>query len=245
MLRLPCRILPFNSFISRLLFVALQVIADTLAEFGDNIDAAIKHLNNLQLSAPGTSKQHAILEQQRLGILGPPPPAAVASAAAAADVITTTTTAPAAAQADEKPSAVSTSATPVPPSPSRTAEEWIELLVQQMSAATDVADAKQRASQVLRAFEQAVMQHSDQQLGEVSRENALLKRAVAIQNSRLQELLTREAEVNELRTTLEAAKNRIQSLEVQNYSLQLHLKRAADAQQEGALTPGRNNPDVF
>jgi hypothetical protein len=114
-----------------------------------------------------------------------------------------------------------------------------------MSAASDVADAKQRASQVLRAFEQAVMQHSDQQTGDISRENALLKRAVAIQNSRLQELLAKEAEANELRAAMEAAKSRIQSLEVQNYSLQVHLKRATDAQQETALTPGRNNPDVF
>lgn len=218
----------------------MQVVADTLAEFGDNIDAAIKHLNNLQLSSPGTSKQHAIQEQQRSGILGPAPPAAVATDSA------TTTTAPVAAQADEKPATISTSTTSVPPPPpSRTAEEWIGLLVQQMSAASDVVDAKQRASQVLRAFEQAVLQHSDQQLNDASRENALLKRAVAIQNSRLQELLTKEAEANELRTTLETAKNRIQSLEVQNYSLQLHLKRAADAQQEGTLTPGRNNPDVF
>jgi hypothetical protein len=236
----------FNSFPFFFLFIALQVIADTLAEFGDNIDAAIKHLNNLQLSAPGTSKQHAIQEQQRLGILGPPLPAAVTTVAAAADNATTAPAAAAAAQADEKPANVSTSATPVaPPPPSRTAEEWIELLVQQMSAATNVVDAKQRASQVLRAFEQAVMQHSDQQLGDISRENALLKRAVAIQNSRLQELLAKEAEANELKSTLETAKNRIHSLEVQNYSLQLHLKRATDAQQEGTLTPGRNNPDVF
>ncbi len=217
--------------------MSLQVIADTLAEFGDNIDAAIKHLNNLQLSAPGTSKQHAIQEQQRLGILGPPPPVA-------APAIPTAVPAAAQASIDEKPVTTSTSTASVPPS--RTAEEWIDLLVQQMSAASDVADAKHRASQVLRAFEQAVMQHSDQQTGDISRENALLKRAVAIQNSRLQELLAREAEANELRGAVEAAKSRIQSLEVQNYSLQVHLKRAADAQQEHtALTPGRKNPDVF
>lgn len=219
------------------------MIADTLAEFGDNIDAAIKHLNNLQLSAPGTSKQHAIQEQQRLGILGPAAAQAGATAASAVEDATTAAVNPAAAAQASTDEKSTPSTAPVPPS--RTAEEWIELLVQQMSAASDVTDAKNRASQVLRAFEQAVMQHSDQQLGEVSRENALLKRAVAIQNSRLQELLAREAEANELRATMEAAKNRIQSLEVQNYSLQLHLKRAADAHQETALTPGRKNPDVF
>lgn len=208
----------------------MQVIADTLAEFGDNIDAAIKHLNELQLSTPGTSKQHAIQEQQRLGILGPPqvpPPDAGAS--------TSPPTGPAhGAQAQpEGKSSI----------PARSAEDWINLLVQEMSAATDMADAKRRASEVLRAFEQAVLQHSDQQLGDLSRENSLLKRAVAIQNSRLQELMGREAEVNELRATVEAAKSRVHALEVQNYTLQLHLKRATDSYD--ALSPGRPNPDVF
>ena len=73
---------------------------------------------------------------------------------------------------------------------------------------------------------------------------ALLKRAVAIQNARLQELSGREAEAAELRAELDAARARLHSLEVQNYSLQVHLKAAADAQ-GAALTPGRTNPDVF
>ena len=113
-----------------------------------------------------------------------------------------------------------------------------------MSAASDMADAKRRAAEVLRAFEQAVMQHSEQQHGDLSRENALLKRAVAIQNSRLQELMGREAEVNELRATVEAAKGRVHALEVQNYALQVHLKQATDAG-SAAMSPGRPNPDVF
>ena len=183
----------------------------------------------MQLSAPGTSKQHAIQEQQRLGILGPSH-----------------------VHVQESPPSSSPPTEPSPeaapegkPSPStRSAEDWINLLVHEMSAASDMADAKRRAAEVLRAFEQAVMQHSEQQHGDLSRENALLKRAVAIQNSRLQELMGREAEVNELRATVEAAKGRVHALEVQNYALQVHLKQATDAG-SAAMSPGRPNPDVF
>jgi hypothetical protein len=209
------------------------VIADTLAEFGDNIDAAIRHLNELQLSAAGTSKQHALQEQQRQGILGPPPPMASLDAAAAA------------AKEDAKAAGgAAEPATGAAPLPTRTAEEWIDHLVQEMAAAADLVDAKRRASDVLRAFEQAVLTHSEAQAGDAARENALLKRAVAIQNARLQELSGREAEAAELRAELDAARARLHSLEVQNYSLQVHLKAAADAQ-GAALTPGRTNPDVF
>ena len=193
-------------------------------------------MNDLQLSTPGTSKQHALQEQQRLGILGNtslPQTTATKNPHAASE--NGTATAP-------EPSTTNT-ATPAAAA-TRTADEWIEILVQEMSAAADVADAKQRASTVLRAFEQAVMQHTEQQTGELSRENALLKRAVGIQNSRLQELLGREAEAVALQATLEATNERVHALEVQNYSLQLHLRRATDAQQ-ASFTPGRTNPDVY
>lgn len=39
----------------------------------------------------------------------------------------------------------------------KTSEEWVEALVQTMSQATDMADARTRAAQALQAFEQAVV----------------------------------------------------------------------------------------
>lgn len=216
----------------------LQVIADTLAEFGDDIDAAIKHLNELQLSTPGTSKQHAQQEHQRQGILGvvslesTPVPDDGEGQSIAND----------ARSPGNKYSTALESSTHAAQQIARTAAEWIDLLVAEMSAARDLPDAKERAARILRAFEQAVMQTSEQHHAELTRENALLKRAVAIQNARLQELGGKVAESAEL----QAAKERIHALEVQNYSLQVHLRRAADAQGPASMlmTPPKN-PDVY
>ena len=44
----------------------------------------------------------------------------------------------------------------------KSSEEWVELLVQQMAGAKDLHDARSRASQVLQAFEQAVLQQASQ-----------------------------------------------------------------------------------
>ena len=186
-------------------------------------------------------------EQQRQGIIPPP--------ATASDPTTTTTIPKNNNNAND--TSVGGKQEQQQPKHTTTAEEWIDLLVQEMSAATDITDAKQRAAQVLRAFEQAVMQHADQHHGDVVRENALLKRAVAIQNSRLQELLARESEVRELRGAMEEAKAKIRALEVHNYSLQVHLKRATE--DVGGVRGGEGggggkinsmfhhptNPDVF
>lgn len=47
---------------------------------------------------------------------------------------------------------------PIPQQPQQpnTSEEWVDALVQTMSQATDMADARARAAQALQAFEQAV-----------------------------------------------------------------------------------------
>jgi len=201
-----------------------QVISEVLAEYGDNIDAAIKHLNELQLSAPGTSKQHEEQNRERQGIIGP------ASTSAEGTV-------PAAARPEPQPHLEQT----------RTADQWIELLVQQMTEAGDIEDAKLRAAEVLRAFEQAVSRQSagDVRIAEVEKENTILKRAVAIQNARIQELGVKEAEVLGLRGAVDAAKTRIQTLEMQNYSLQVHLKQATDSQDMHHMSSAPKNPDVF
>lgn len=78
----------------------------------------------------------------------------------------------------------------------------------------------------------------------MARENALLKRAVAIQNARLHDLAAKEREGAELRAEISEKDRQIQALQVQVYSLQVHLQKAtADA--ERALQPEYRNPDVF
>lgn len=44
----------------------------------------------------------------------------------------------------------------------KTPQEWVELLVQQMAGAKDLDDARSRASQILQAFEQAVLEQASQ-----------------------------------------------------------------------------------
>ena len=44
----------------------------------------------------------------------------------------------------------------------KSSAEWVELLVQQMAGAKDLDDARSRATQILQAFEQAVLQQASQ-----------------------------------------------------------------------------------
>ena len=46
----------------------------------------------------------------------------------------------------------------------KSSAEWVELLVQQMAGAKDLNDARSRATQMLQAFEQAVLHQASQVL---------------------------------------------------------------------------------
>ncbi len=142
---------------------ALQVIADVLAEYGNNIDAAIKHLNDLRLSGAqgnqrgeaglGTAvaqaaqhqaaQQQAVQQQQQQQQPQQQQPEQRHAAAA------------------REPAGAAEPAGGAAP-PAKSAAEWVDLVVQQMAEATSVADAKQRAANILQAFEQAAVQHAKQ-----------------------------------------------------------------------------------
>ena len=66
------------------------------------------------------------------------------------------------------PGSAATQASGEPGSPARTPAQWVEGLVQQMASARDVADARGRAANELRAFEQVVMQTTNR-VGPLSR----------------------------------------------------------------------------
>jgi chromosome segregation ATPase len=215
----------------------LQVIADTLAEYSGNIDAAIRHLTELRLTVPGAalaarkqaSDADAALEQaeQHLPQQNHQGSEQVATASTVED---------------------GSSDGAATPTARRSAEQWVDLVVEQMAQAKDLDDAKRRASELLRAFEHDIMQHASTAAGdgrtaaELARENTLLKRAVAIQNARLQELSAGEAEAQQLRATVDALQARAHALEVHNYSLQVHLRRAADSRDPLGQ---HRSPDVF
>lgn len=210
-----------------------QTISVVLTDCGSDIDAAIKRLGQLQLRIEQDSA-HASAEQQATASpSGGAAAAAAADASAAGTGVANGTSTPIAAEP------------PSPPQP-KSSEEWVEALVQTMSQAKDIPDARNRAAQALQAFEQATLatvqvkaDHSTQQL---QRDNAILKRAVTIQNSRLQELAGREAELTSVKALVKQYHERIQSLELTNYSLAQHLRQATDGR---SMDAGRRDPHVF
>jgi hypothetical protein len=197
-----------------------QAITDALAEFGDNVDAAIKHLNALNLSfdqpetdikqSQGAVEHKSVEEKSQVG----------------------------------------------------RQERWTDILVAEMSMAKDVEDAKARATSVLLDFQNdfqnasyqkgTLYTNSSRERGDVPanqelvKENMILKRAVGIQNARLQELVGKDGQVRELEAALRAANEKIHALEVQNYGLQVHLRRATELQSNSEKFSGNlPNPDVF
>lgn len=179
-----------------------ETIAHVLEKCGDDVDAAIRRLNDLQLSTPSCSKEAEGKSQSR---------------------------------SDALQHSIAT----VKP-------EWVDTLVEQMSMAKNVDDAKERATQVLQSAlvnsQQELMEHADA----VQKENVILKRAVGIQNTKIHELIEERKNIEHVVSEVNQLKEKCHALEVHNYSLQLHLKQATSNQQDGCRTPGGpSNPDVF
>eukprot|EP00879_Flechtneria_rotunda_P011450 GHRR01011962.1.p1 GENE.GHRR01011962.1~~GHRR01011962.1.p1 ORF type:complete len:214 (+),score=93.66 GHRR01011962.1:592-1233(+) len=204
---------------------AMQAVETVLVECGHDIDAAIRRLTELKL---GTAEQGA---SQQAG-------------AASQDTVHP------ADSAQQQAAGSSSSGTPA------TAEQWVGALVQEMASAKDFADARARAAKLLQAFEQFVLGRNKQQASgggvvsqpkveDVLRENAILKRAVQIQNAKLQEAAsTKDQEVAGLKQLLGQYQERLRHLELSNYSLALHLQKATGDRPPGGGLSHRP-PDVF
>lgn len=133
--------------------------------------------------------------------------------------------------------------------------EWVELLVREMTSASDLNDARARAMHTLEAFENIVQSRSSSAIEGLQKENALLreqqegllkdsqilKRAVAIYHERQLEHEGKSRELQHVKQLLAQYQEQVRTLELNNYSLTLHLRQA----QEGSTMPGRFHPDVF
>eukprot|EP00252_Welwitschia_mirabilis_P022116 TRINITY_DN5888_c0_g1_i1.p1 TRINITY_DN5888_c0_g1~~TRINITY_DN5888_c0_g1_i1.p1 ORF type:complete len:263 (+),score=70.61 TRINITY_DN5888_c0_g1_i1:361-1149(+) len=133
--------------------------------------------------------------------------------------------------------------------------KWVELLVTEMTNASDLDDARVRAMRILEAFEKAVISKSvetpellqkdhsflKEQMQQLLQENTVLKRAVAIQHERQLDYEEKAKELNHLRQLVTQYQEQVRKLELNNYALTIHLKRA----EEGSSMPGRFHPDVF
>ena len=80
------------------------------------------------------------------------------------------------------------------------------------------------------------------QLAELQHNNGILKRAVAIQNNRIQDLLAKETESQQLKQALVQLQEKCHGLEMNNYSLAMHLKQATDSSYS---QQGQRRPDVY
>ncbi|XP_041999344.1 uncharacterized protein LOC121748860 isoform X2 [Salvia splendens] len=80
-----------------------------------------------------------------------------------------------------------------------------------------------------------------QHLEAVIQENTVLKRAVSIQHERQKEFEEMGQEMQKLKEVVSQYQEQVRSLEVNNYALAMHLKQA---QQNNSIS-GRFHPDVF
>ncbi|KAJ4822937.1 hypothetical protein Tsubulata_000289 [Turnera subulata] len=145
---------------------------------------------------------------------------------------------------------------PPPQIPTNGAGEWVEYFVREMLSAISMEDAKSRAARAVEALEQAVAgrvgEEAARHYGEeaaaatarvevLGKENAVLRRAVGIQQQRLAE---KEKELNVYREATSQCEEKIKILEAKNYGLTVHLSQALGGC-GNSFTAYRGNPDVF
>lgn len=135
--------------------------------------------------------------------------------------------------------------------------EWVELFVREMMSATSTDDARARATIVLESLEKSISASASaeaaqnfqkenmmlkEQIELILRDNIILKRLVAIQHERQKEHNDdRTQEVQQLKQLIAQYQEQLRTLEVNNYSLKMHLQQA----QQCNSIPGHFHPDVF
>ncbi|KAL2482644.1 Ubiquitin system component Cue protein [Forsythia ovata] len=135
--------------------------------------------------------------------------------------------------------------------------DWVELLIREMMSASNVEDGKVRVSRVLVALEMSICARASataeasqslqknvllkKELEVLIQENVILKRAVAIQHERQKEFEERGQELHQLKQLVSQYQEQLRTLEVNNYTLSMHVKQA---QQSISIT-ARFHPDVF
>lgn len=202
-----------------------QVLSEVLAECGPNIDAAIRKLNQLRLTQ--REDVHSMSRDE-----GPGSPVVAGGGTGGGEGV---------AEAG------------LSPHHPRTGEGWVDLLVQEMAAASDLEDARRRAARVLQSFEAFLTARkgdvpgtpdkssANMKLEEVLRENVILKKAVQIQNAKLQESTIKDQEIESLKHLVSEYQEKVKALELNNYSLALHLQKATSSH----TLLGQRNPDVY
>ncbi|KAI3887649.1 hypothetical protein MKW92_045750 [Papaver armeniacum] len=203
-----------------------ELLERALQECGDDLDSAIKSLNELRLGSveinSGSAAERADLPPQEV------------------------------TPGDDASSQHSLPQDGLP----KNGSEWVELFVREMTSASSVDDAKARASRLLEVLEKSIRSHASmeatgnsqkeyamlkQQLETLIRENTILKRAVSIQHERQKEYDGTTQELQQLKQLVAQYQEQLRTLEVNNYALTIHLRQAT---QNNSIS-GHFHPDVF
>ncbi|PIN09993.1 hypothetical protein CDL12_17424 [Handroanthus impetiginosus] len=205
-----------------------QFLEKALEKSGDDLDTAIKRLNELRLSAAGSTSEVAHEIGTQFSAQG-----SLANNESSVPI-------------EELPAGSSIPAD---------GAEWVELLVSEVLSASDVEDAKARVSRALEVLEKSIVNATaeaaqnfqkenimlKQQLEALIQENTILKRAVSVQHERQKEFEEKGQELHQLKQLVSQYQEQLRTLEVNNYALAMHLKQA---QQSNSIS-GRFHPDVF
>ncbi|XVF86426.1 hypothetical protein PTKIN_Ptkin18bG0039000 [Pterospermum kingtungense] len=206
-----------------------------LEECGNDIDIAIKRLQELCLGAAEATEERS----------GP-----VEELGSTAEQVMLANDGEAAAAAVNVQSPLVLENLPV------NGAEWVEMFVREMMSATSVDDAKARASKLLEVLEKSIRNCAaeetsqsflkentllKEQIQVLIQENTVLKRAVAIQHERQKDYQDKNNELQQLKQLVSQYQEQLRTLEVNNYALTMHLRQA----QQSNSIPGRFHPDVF
>ncbi|XP_068464357.1 uncharacterized protein [Phaseolus vulgaris] len=208
-----------------------HLLEKALEDCGNDIDSAIRSLNQLRLGAP--------------------PPPSLHSTPIASDA-TLQSQGEGRYDAEVSASEDSVAGKNYPTN----GAEWVELFVKEMMNASNVDDAKARASRMLEALEKSICMRASveternfhqentvlkEQMEALVQENVILKRAICIQHERQKEYEDRDVELQQLKQLVSQYQEQVKALEVNNYALTMHLKQA----EQSSSIPGRFHPDVF
>ncbi|KAH1067775.1 hypothetical protein J1N35_032762 [Gossypium stocksii] len=134
--------------------------------------------------------------------------------------------------------------------------DWVELFVREMLNASNIDDARARASRALEVLEKSICARAGanmaqnfhqenkmlkEQLETLIQKNTILKQAVAVQHECQKEYENQSQELQHLKQLVSQYQEQLRILEVNNYALTMHLKQA----QQSSSIPGHFNPDVF
>ncbi|CAN7000051.1 unnamed protein product [Brassica oleracea var. botrytis] len=130
-------------------------------------------------------------------------------------------------------------------------DDWVALLIREVTQSTGIDDAKVRASKVLEALEQTLSSAGkifqeekvavQQQVEDLMKDNTVLKRAVAIQHERHKAFEDANQQLELLKQVIPQYQEKIRNLEMNNYALNLRLQQA----EQGNSMLERFNPDVY